>query len=81
MALARISNNQLFIAVLTSVYYNIHTYYENFLPWSNELMQENYLDLRSIIAAVSASEADKARYLAQSHVRRFNTHMEEKQTD
>lgn len=80
MALARISNNQLFIAVLTSVYYNIHTYYENFLPWSNELMQENYLDLKNIIAAVADSDADQARHLAQSHVRRFNTHMEEKQT-
>lgn len=79
LALARMSGNQLFIVVLASVYHNIHTYYENYLPWNNALLQENYRDLCEIIAAVLAADAERAREVAQGHVRRFNAHMEEKQ--
>lgn len=79
MTLADISGNRLFIAVLTSVYHNIHTYYENHLPWNNELLHENYADLQNIIAAVSAGEAEQARKVALEHVRRFNAHMEGKE--
>jgi len=79
LALARMSGNQLFIAVLTSVYHNIHTYYENYLPWNTALLQENFSDLCNIIAAVSAGDSERAREIALGHVRRFNAHMEEKQ--
>jgi len=79
LALARMSGNQLFIAVLTSVYHNIHTYYENYLPWNKALLQENFTDLCNIVAAVSAGDAERAREIALGHVRRFNAHMEEKQ--
>ncbi len=80
MALAHMSGNRLFSVVLTSVYHNIHTYYENCLSWNTELLQENYDDLRNIVAAVSAGEAERAREMALGHVRRFNGYMEEKQT-
>lgn len=80
MALARMSGNPLFITVLTSVYHNIHTYYENYLPWNSALLKENYNDLCEIVAAVSTADAERAREIAQGHVRRFNAHMEEKQT-
>ncbi|MSN25332.1 MAG: GntR family transcriptional regulator [Geobacter sp.] len=79
LELARMSGNQLFIAVLTSVYRNIHTYYENYLPWSKELLQENFDDLRNIVAAVSEHDAEAARQMALEHVRRFNGYMEKKQ--
>jgi len=79
MALARMSGNPLFITVLTSVYHNIHTYYENYLPWNNALLQENFNDLCCIVAAVSERDAERARETAQGHVRRFNAYMEEKQ--
>jgi DNA-binding FadR family transcriptional regulator len=78
MALARMSGNQLFIAVLTSVYHNIHTYYENYLPWNKALLQENFNDLCNIIIAVSSGDAGRAREIALEHVRRFNAYMEEK---
>lgn len=78
LALARMSGNQLFIAVLTSVYRNIHTYYENCLPWDKTLLQENFDDLRNIVAAVSEGDAERAREMALGHVRRFNMHMEER---
>lgn len=80
MALTRMSGNPLFITVLASVYHNIHTYYENYLPWNKARMQENYTDLCEIVAAVSAADPEKAREIAQGHVRRFNAHMEEKQS-
>lgn len=79
LALARISGNQLFIAVLTSVYHNIHTYYENYLPWNKALLQENFDDLRNIVAAVSEGDAERAREMALGHVLRFNKYMEERQ--
>lgn len=78
-ALVRISGNPLFITVLTSVYHNIHTYYENYLPWNRALLKENVNDLCKIVAAVSAADAERAREAAQEHVRRFNAHMEKKQ--
>lgn len=78
LALARISGNQLFIAVLTSVYHNIHTYYENYLPWNKALLQENFDDLRIIVAAVSEGDTERAREMALGHVRRFNMYMEER---
>jgi len=79
MALARMSGNQLFISVLESVYYNIHTYYENYLCRGKKLLQENFDDLREIVAAVTGRDAEAARELARGHVRRFNAHMEEKE--
>jgi DNA-binding FadR family transcriptional regulator len=79
-ALARMSGNQLFISVLESVYYNIHTYYENYLPRGKKILQENFGDLRAIVAAVTARDAEGARELAREHVRRFNAYMEEKET-
>lgn len=78
MALARISGNQLFITVMESLYHNIHTYYETYLPWGEALLLENFSDLKNIVAAVTAGDAEKAREHAQGHVRRFNVHMEEK---
>ncbi len=80
MALARMSGNPLFITVLESVYHNIHTYYENYLPWNRALLLENYSDLREIVDAVSAADPERAREVAQGHVRRFNAYMEGKQT-
>jgi len=48
LAVARASGNQLFISALESVYHNIHTYYENYLPWSKRLLEENLNDLKEI---------------------------------
>ncbi|MBT1072943.1 FadR family transcriptional regulator [Geobacter chapellei] len=78
MALARISANQLYISVLESVYSNIHTYYDNYLSYGKQRLQENYDDLRGIVEAVAAGEGEKARKLAQGHVERFNAYMEKK---
>lgn len=78
LALTHMSGNQLFIIVLESVYHNIHTYYENFLPRGKAILQENFDDLRNIVAAVEAHDQDLARNLALEHVRRFTDYMEKK---
>jgi len=78
LALTHMSGNQLFIIVLESVYHNIHTYYENFLPRGKAILQENFDDLRNIVAAVEAHDQELARNLALEHVRRFTDYMEKK---
>lgn len=80
MALARMSGNLLYISVLESVYYNIHTYYENYLPRGKRILEENFNDLRNITAAVVSRDAERARDLARAHVARFNAHMEKQGT-
>ncbi|MEI6825801.1 MAG: FadR/GntR family transcriptional regulator [Desulfuromonadales bacterium] len=78
LALARMSGNLLFLTVLQSLYVNIHTYYEKYLPRNKTLLQENLADLSAIVAAITAHDAETARTVAQSHVRRFNSYMEQK---
>jgi len=78
IALARMSRNQLIITIMESIYDNIHTNRENFLPYCENLPLENFRDLQSIVAAVTVGDAVKAREKAQVHVRRFNDYLEEK---
>jgi len=78
LALARMSGNLLFQTVLQSLYVNIHTYYVKFLPRNRALLRENLADLHAIVAAIIAHDGEKARSVAQSHVRRFNSYMEKK---
>lgn len=78
LALARMSGNLLFLTVLQSLYVNIHTYYEKYLPRNKLLLQENLADLSAIVAAITAHDAETARTVAQSHVRHFNSYMEQK---
>ena len=78
LALASMSGNLLFQTVLQSLYANIHTYYVKYLPVNEVLLQENLTDLRDIVTAVTSHNSEKARSVAQSHVRRFNSYMEQK---
>ncbi|AJE04645.1 GntR family transcriptional regulator [Geobacter pickeringii] len=78
LALAEVTANPLFITVLTTVYHNIHTYYESYLPMEESVLRENYQDLRDIVAAVGEREAARATELARGHVRRFNERMEQR---
>jgi DNA-binding FadR family transcriptional regulator len=75
LALARISQNPVYISVLKTVHENIHRYYEQYLTMEVREMQENLRDLNAIVDAVDKKQADEARTLAQSHVRRFNLYM------
>lgn len=79
LALARISGNALFITVLETVYLNIHTYHESFLPMEEAVLAENINDLKVIIDAIEAKDAVKAHDRARDHVRKFATLMNRKE--
>jgi DNA-binding FadR family transcriptional regulator len=75
LKLARMSGNQLYLTVLETVYFNIHTYYERFLPFDDHIIKENLEDLQALVDAVVRHDATAARALAIEHVNRFAGHM------
>lgn len=75
LALARISQNPVYISVLKTIHENIHRYYDRYLSMDVREMQENFQDLNAIVDAVAAKRPEEARRIAQSHVRRFNQYM------
>uniref|UniRef100_A0A831UIE0 FadR family transcriptional regulator n=1 Tax=Geobacter metallireducens TaxID=28232 RepID=A0A831UIE0_GEOME len=78
LALAEMTANPLFITVLETVYHNIHTYYERYLPMEEVVLRQNYQDLEDLVAAIGARDSRRAEELAKEHVRRFNARMEER---
>jgi len=77
LALAKITGNLLFISVLKTIYENINTYYESYLPKNEEILQQNIKDLNDIVRAIEMRDPKKAGELAREHVRRFNAYMEQ----
>lgn len=76
LALAKITGNLLFISVLKTIYDNINTYYDSYLPRNEEVLQQNLKDLKEISLAIARGDSQKAAQLAREHVRRFNAYME-----
>jgi GntR family transcriptional repressor for pyruvate dehydrogenase complex len=76
-ALADIADNLLVKANLKTIHENIHNYFHQYLPFSARILNEDYKDLCGILEAVEKKDAPTARQLAEEHVRRFNTLMEE----
>jgi GntR family transcriptional regulator, transcriptional repressor for pyruvate dehydrogenase complex len=77
MALAKMAGNPVYESVLRTVYDHIHRYFDRFLPREEEVILENYKDLKEIVKAVEEGRAEKASRLVQDHVSRFNRRMEE----
>jgi len=77
IALAKISGNPVFIAVIKMVHETILGFYDRFTFRRQKVLEENYRDLCSLVDAVRAKKPDEAREIALSHVRRFNRHMKE----
>lgn len=78
MQLAKIVGNPIYISILRTVHENINRYYDRFLEKEEIRMKENYEDMRGIIAAIENKDAEGARLIARSHVKRFNQFMENK---
>jgi len=77
--MARMTANPIYITILQTVHDNIRQYFKRYLIMADREMEENLNDLIALVATVKRGDAEKARILAQSHVRRFNTYMEEYQ--
>lgn len=78
MAMAEITGNPIYISVLHSIHDNIHRYYDRFLSMEEPELEENYRDLCEIVEAIENGQVDRARKLAQQHVKRFNQYMKKK---
>jgi GntR family transcriptional regulator, transcriptional repressor for pyruvate dehydrogenase complex len=77
IALAEIAGNPVFVAVMKMVHETILGFYDRFTFRRRVVLEENFHDLCSIVAAIKAGQAEKARDLALGHVRRFNRHMKD----
>lgn len=77
LAIAETTHNPLYISVLETISRNIHTYFESFLPMEEPILRENHQDIANLISAIEAGNPDEARRVAQEHVRRFNSYMEQ----
>jgi GntR family transcriptional regulator, transcriptional repressor for pyruvate dehydrogenase complex len=74
-ALAQVTGNPMYIVIHQMVHDNIQRYYEQFLPWTAAMLQENFEDLRGIVAFIKNKDTHKASALARSHVQRFSGYM------
>jgi len=71
LILARMGGNPLVEANLSTIHENIHTYFQQYLPFSRELLEQDVADLERIRAAVAEADPDEAERLARGHVARF----------
>lgn len=78
LAFVGITRNPIYISILNTVHENIHRYFDRFLDMNEREMAENYEDLENIVDAMESRDAQRARELAQKHVRRFNRYMKAK---
>ncbi len=76
IALAEISGNPVFAAVVKMVHETILGYYDHPAFRRIDVLEENYRDLGAIVDAVATGNAEKARALARRHVGRFNRHLQ-----
>ena len=78
--LAEMSENPLILANLVTVHENIHGYFQNYLPFSRELLLEDFEDLCQIAEAVEKGECEKAGEAARQHIAKFSKYMEARRT-
>ncbi len=76
IALAEITENPVFVAVVKMVHETILGYCDRFTFRRQAALEENYRDLCAVVAAVEKGDAETARRLAREHVRRFNRHIQ-----
>jgi len=75
VAIARMTGNDLFIAVLGSLHFKMLDEDDRFAPKAPELLWENYEGLSRIVDAIVAKDPEEAELAAREHVRIFNEHM------
>lgn len=76
--LARIAGNPLIASNLAAIHENIETYFHEFLPFSQALLEEDGADLEGILEAIEKKDPDRAEESARNHVGRFSLLMEKR---
>lgn len=75
VAIANASGNSVYGFVLRMVHDNIQRYYEAYPLKDGRILKENYDDLCEIVKAIEKKQVTAVKALVQSHVRRFNRYM------
>ncbi len=78
--MGRIAGNALYQYAAQVIHDNIRKYYDNFLEFTQERMEENLLDLKLIVKAMREQHPHEATRLAEQHVCRFNERMQKKES-
>ncbi len=79
LALARIGGNSLHYFFLETVHNNLHRYHiTRYLPRTLKTIRVTLAELKAIVAAVTAGEADRAETLARNHVRQATATMKKR---
>jgi DNA-binding FadR family transcriptional regulator len=77
IAIAEMSGNPIFAAVLRMVHERVLESFERFALTGRRRIEENYDDLCRIVEAIAQKRPQDAKALAREHVRRFNRYMKE----
>ncbi len=74
---AAMADNPLVLANLTCIHENIHVYFHSFLPFSIQLLTEDFNDLCRIARAVENQKPHEAENEARQHIAKFTKLMAE----
>ena len=75
LTLTRMSGNLLYESVASTVLENIGTYYQDYLPRTREMLEEDYEDWRSIVKAIRRGHNRRATELIRDHISKFSRYM------
>lgn len=69
--IARISGNPLVLVNLETIHKNIHVYFQKYLPFSREILLDDFKDLKTILSAIENKNGESAADFARKHVQKF----------
>ena len=78
---AQMADNPLIEANLTTVHENIHGYFHRFLPFSKDILLEDFNDLSIIGEAINQRDPERAGEAARQHIRKFSALMANNRTE
>lgn len=78
VTVAKITSNPVFVAVLRMVHENLLNTYDWLALKSSYALNSNFKDMEILVAAIESKQADRARALAQEHVRKCHQYAEPK---
>ena len=78
VGIGKISGNPVFVAVLRMVHENILNSYDWLALKSSYALNSNFKDMEILVQAIEAQDSERARQLAQEHVRKCHQYAESK---
>ncbi len=69
---ANMAQNPLLLANLVTIHQNIEVYFQQYLPFSRALLEDDFADLEDIYSAIKDRDGKAAGTLARQHVAKFS---------